>query len=187
MFFPETRSYSPFDRQVVMLQNKVDVKNDTRSYLISISFTASSADEAARVVNAIAVEYLRAKAIQRKRDAVTAAEIELARQLAVNGDKHPKVLQAADELGVARAAVKAIMAPGDGGQGAVTTDESVKLAIPNRTPTSPKGSVTLGLALILGFLSGVGMAVWRDRLEPRQFLFRPALAARRTGLHRSLA
>ena len=95
-----------------MLQNRVEVTKDTRSYLISISFTASSADEAARVVNAIAVEYLRDKAIQRKRDAVTAAEIELARQLAVNGDKHPKVLQAADELEVARAALKAIMAPG---------------------------------------------------------------------------
>jgi capsular polysaccharide biosynthesis protein len=183
MFFPETRSFSPFDRQVVMLQNKVDVKNDTRSYLISISFTASSADEAARVVNAIAVEYLRAKAIQRKRDAVTAAEIELARQLAVNGDKHPKVLQAADELGVARAAVKAVMAPGEGGQGAVTTDESVKLAIPNRTPTSPKGLVILGLSFLLSLLAGIGLVMWSDRrgLEPRQFLFDPLLPRLRSG------
>jgi capsular polysaccharide biosynthesis protein len=183
LFFPETRSYSPFDRQVTMLQNKVEVKNDTRSYLISISFTASSADEAARVVNAIAVEYLRAKAVQRKRDAVTAAEIELARQLAVNGDKHPKVQQAADELGVARAALKAVMAPGEGGQDAVTTDESVKLAMPNRTPTSPKGFVILGLSFLLSLLAGIGLAVWSDRrgLEPRQFLFDPLLPRLRSG------
>ena len=44
-----------------MLRNKVAVMNDTRSYLISISFTAPSADEAARVVNAFAIEYLRDK------------------------------------------------------------------------------------------------------------------------------
>ena len=58
MFLPETRNHSPFDRQVAMLRNKVEVMKDTRSYLISISFTARSADEAARVVNAIALEYL---------------------------------------------------------------------------------------------------------------------------------
>jgi hypothetical protein len=161
----------------------VEVKNDTRSYLISISFTASSADEAARVVNAIAVEYLRAKAIQRKRDAVTAAEIELTRQLAVNGDKHPKVLQAADELGVARATLKAVMAPGEGGPGAVTIDESVKLAIPNRTPTSPKGLVILGLSFLLSLLVGIGLVMWSDRrgLEPRQFLFAPLRPRVRSG------
>ena len=183
MFFPETRSYSPFDRQVVMLQNRVEVKNDTRSYLIFISFTASSADEAARVVNTIAVEYLRAKSIQRNRDAVTAAEIELARHRAVNGDKHPKVLQAADELGVARATLKAVMAPGEDGQDAVTTDESVKLAIPNRTPTSPKGLVILGLSFLLSLLVGIGLVMWSERrgLEPRQFLLDLLLPRLRSG------
>jgi capsular polysaccharide biosynthesis protein len=183
LFFPETRSYSPFDRQVVMLQNRVEVRNDTRSYLISISFTASSADEAARIVNTIAVEYIRAKAIQRKRDAVTAAEIELARQLAVNGDKHPKVLQAADELGVARVALKAVMAPGEDGQDAVTADEGVKLAIPNRTPTSPKGLVILGLSFLLSSLAGIGLVMWSDRrsLEPRQVLLDLLLPRLRSG------
>ncbi len=183
MFFPETRSYSPFDRQVAMLQNKVEVKNDTRSYLISISFTASSADEAARVVNAIAVEYLRAKSIQRKRDAVTAAEIELARQLGVNGDKHPKVLQAADELGAARAALNAVMAASEDGQDAVTSEESVKLAIPNRTPTSPKGFAILGLSFLLSLLAGIGLVMWSDRrgLKPRQFLLDLLLPRLRSG------
>jgi len=54
----------------------------------------------------------------------------------------------------------------------IVADESVTLAIPNHTPTSPKGSVILGMALILGLLSGVGLAVWRDRLgpEPRRRL-----------------
>ena len=170
MFLPETLNYSPFDRQVAMLRNKVGVAKDTRSYIISISFTACSADEAARVVNTVAVEYLRDKWIQRKRGAVSAAEAELSRLLAVNGDKHPKVLQAADALDAARADLKAFMGSDEGGQarssGARTTD--VRLAVPNRTPTSPKGKVVLGLACMLGLLAGVGFAIWRDwrRHEP---------------------
>ena len=41
MFLPETRNYSPFDRRVAMLRNKVEVMKDTRSYLIALSFTAT--------------------------------------------------------------------------------------------------------------------------------------------------
>jgi hypothetical protein len=171
MFFPETRNYSQFDRTVAMLRNKVEVVKDTRSYLISISFTGSSADEAAGIVNAVALEYLRDKAVQRRQEAVTAAEDELTRQLAVNGEKHPKVLQASDALGGARAALDVAMSPKEGGRGAIAAD-NVKLAIPNRTPTSPKGFVILGLSFILGLLGGVGLAVWCDRrgFEPRNFL-----------------
>ena len=87
MLFPETRNHS---------RNKVEVVKDARSYLISISFTARSADEAARIVNAIALEYLRAKKILRGQSAVSAAQGELWRQLAIYGEKHPKVLQSAD-------------------------------------------------------------------------------------------
>ena len=168
MFLPETRNYSPLDRTVAMLRNKVAVMNDTRSYLISISFTAPSADEAARVVNAFAIEYLRDKDLQRRRDAVAAAEGELGRQLAIYGEKHPKVLQAADGLDAARASLKAGMSPQDGGQDEVTSDESVKLALPNRTPTSPKGFVILGLSFLLGLLAGIGLAIWRDRRDEKR-------------------
>ena len=170
MFLPETRNHSPFDRQVAMLRNKVGVMKDARSYLISISFTARSADEAARVVNAIALEYLWDKTNHRRRDAVTAAEGELARQLMIYGEKHPKVLQVAHALDAARAALKAGMGQEDGGRDAImdgrdasATDGSVKLALPNRTPTSPKGFMILGFSIMLGLLAGIGLAVWRDR------------------------
>ena len=153
-----------------MLRNKVEVMKDTRSYLISISFTARSPDEAAGVVNAIALEYLWDKTIHRRRDAVTAAEGELARQLMIYGEKHPKVLQVAEGLDAARAALKAGMGPEVGGRDAIAdgrdaimADGSVKLALPNRTPTSPKEFMILGLSIMLGLLAGIGLAVWRDR------------------------
>src|SRR5690349_5517059 len=166
MFFPETRSESRFDRKLATLRNNVEVTKDTRSYLIAISSATSSATEAARIVNAVATEYVRDKWIQRAREAAIAAEVELARQRAINGDKHPKVLQAVEALEAARADVKALMVRGD--QGSLRASEGLKLAVPNHTPTSPKGMVVLGLFWLFGLLAGVGSAVWRDRrgLEP---------------------
>jgi uncharacterized protein involved in exopolysaccharide biosynthesis len=168
MFFPETRVQSRFDREMATLRNKVEVSKDTRSYLVAVSFTASSADEAARVVNTIAAEYVRDKGMQHRREAVIAAEAELTRQRAVNGHKHPRVVQAVDALEVARAALKALAEPDEGGQNSAQTDEGVRLALPNHTPTSPKGLVILALSCLLGLVAGIGLAIMRDRrgLEP---------------------
>jgi uncharacterized protein involved in exopolysaccharide biosynthesis len=172
MFFPETRNPSPFDRRVAMLRGKVEVAKDTRSYLIFISFTTRSADEAARIVNAIAIEYLRDKAIQRRQDAVAAAEAELGQQLATYGERHPKVLKAADELVEKRIALKEALSPDEQRPEVFVAGESIKLAVPNRTPTSPRGKVILGLSVILGLMAGIGLALWCDwrGLEPRQLL-----------------
>jgi uncharacterized protein involved in exopolysaccharide biosynthesis len=164
-FLPETRNYSPFDRVVAMLRNKVVVMNDTRSYLISISFTASSADEAAQVVNAFVAEYLRDKAKQRRLDKMNSAETELRQQLAVYGDKHPKTLQTVAQLEAERASLEAPMNPPDDDQDEVVKDQGVKRAVPNQTPTSPNGSVILGLSFLSALLAGIGLAVWRDRRE----------------------
>jgi len=51
----------------------------------------------------------------------------------------------------------------DGRDASVTDGRRVKLALPNRTPTSPKGFVILGLSIMLGLLAGIGLAVWHDR------------------------
>lgn len=160
-YLPETRNHSPFDRTVAMLRNKVMVMNDTRSYLISISFTASSAEEAVQVVNAFVIEYLSDKVRQRRLN----REVELRQQLAVYGEKHPKALQALAELDAERAALEAAMNPRDSDQEEVADDQSVKLAVPNHTPTSPKGLLILGLLLLTALLAGIGMAIWRDRRE----------------------
>jgi uncharacterized protein involved in exopolysaccharide biosynthesis len=168
MFLPETRNLSPFDRTVAMLRSKVGVMHDTRSYLISISFTASSPEQAAWVVNAFAIEYLRDKAIQTRLDKVNSAEVALRQQLAVYGDKHPKTLQAAEELDAARASLELAMNPQDGDQNEISIDSSVKLAVPNQTPTSPKGFVILGLSFLSALLAGIGLAIWRDRREDKR-------------------
>jgi uncharacterized protein involved in exopolysaccharide biosynthesis len=165
---PETRNHSPFDRTVAMLRNKVAVMNDTRSYLISVSFTAASPDEAARVVNAFAIQYLRDKAVQRGLDRVNSAAAELQRQLAVYGDKHPKALHAGAELDAARTAFEAEMKSQDDDRDQITGDQSIKLAVPSQTPTSPNGFIILGLFFLSGLLAGIGLAVWLDGRESKR-------------------
>jgi len=160
---PETRSLSPFDRTVAMLRNKVAVMNDTRSYLISISFTAPSAHESARVVNAFVIQYLRDKAIQRQIDRLNSAEGALQQQMAVYGEKHPKAWHAAVERDAARVALEAAMNSQDGDQGDIAGDQSVRLAVPNQTPTSPNGFVILGLSFLSALLAGICLAIWLDR------------------------
>jgi uncharacterized protein involved in exopolysaccharide biosynthesis len=165
---PQTRSHSPFDRAVSMLRNKVAVINDTRSYIISISFTAPSPDEAARVVNAFLHQYLRDKAIQHGLDRVNSAGAELQQQLAIYGDKHPKTLHAMAELDAARTAFEAVTSPQDHAQDEIVTDQSVSLAVPNQTPTSPNGFVILGFSFLSALLAGIGLAIWLDRRESKR-------------------
>jgi uncharacterized protein involved in exopolysaccharide biosynthesis len=164
-FLPETRRHSPFDRAVALLRSKIVVTNDSRSYLISVSFTALSPDEAARVANAVVIEYFRDKVVQRNLERVNAAEAQLGQQLAVYGDKHPKTLQAVAELDAARASFEAAKNPQGGDQDEIPSDQDVKLAVPNQTPTSPRGFVILGLSFLSALLAGIGLAIWRDRKE----------------------
>ncbi len=160
---PETRNSSALERQVAQLRNRIAVAKDPRSYLITISMTAASAEQAATIVNAIALEYMRSKRITRAQIALAVAETELVRQLGVYGDRHPKVLHAQDSVEAARSAMNAAARFQDGELDAVSSDEAVKLAVPNRTPTSPKGLLILGMSALVGLLLGGGVALWWDR------------------------
>ena len=56
---PETVVSAPLERAAAHVAQRLKVINDTRSYLISVSFTAASPEKAAKVANAFALEYVR--------------------------------------------------------------------------------------------------------------------------------
>ncbi len=168
MLLPETLENSAFDRTVATLRSRLVVMSDTRSYLISVSYTAPSAVEAARMVNTLAQEYVRDKALQRNSSAVVAAEEELGRQLAIYGEKHPKVLRAMEGLEAARAVVNGTVNAEN--PGSITTGESVTLAVPNHIPTSPKGVKILGVSFVLALPTGIVLAVRYDRRASKRKL-----------------
>jgi uncharacterized protein involved in exopolysaccharide biosynthesis len=160
---PETAFASPLERAIARVRNRLAVRNDTRSYLISVSFTASSPAKAAKVANAFAVEYLRVKAVQHLADAVSAAHRELLRRSTIYGERHPSVVQVKAELDAARIRMQAAVSRPEAAAHQIVPTGAITLAEPSTTPSSPNGRVILGLALACAVVSGIGLAIWLDR------------------------
>lgn len=162
---PEVAVTSPLERAASRVRHGLAVTNETRSYLISISFTASSPEKAANVANAFPLEYLRVKTMQRLTDAVTAASSELARRSWIYGERHPSIVQVKGELAAARSRLQAVASRPEVTARGIASGGGVTLAEPSPTPSSPKGFVILGLAFVFAMVSGIGLAVWLDRRQ----------------------
>jgi uncharacterized protein involved in exopolysaccharide biosynthesis len=164
-FFPETVVSLPLERAAARVTRRLTVTNLVRSYLISVSFTADSPEKAAKVANAFAFEYVRAKTIQRLVEAVTTASHELVRQSGVYGEKHPRILQIKTELETARSRLQAAVSEPEGTAEKAPPGSTIMLAEPTPTPSSPKGVMIFGLAFLFALISGIVLALW---LESRQ-------------------
>jgi uncharacterized protein involved in exopolysaccharide biosynthesis len=162
---PETVVSLPLERAAARVRQRLTVTNDTRSYLISVSFTAASPEKAAKVANAFAFEYVRAKTVQRLEDVVAAASSELARRSAIYGEKHPSILQAKTELEAARTRFQAAVNEPEVTARKSTPGDAITLAEPSPTPSSPKGLIILALAFLSAVICGIGLAVWFDRSQ----------------------
>jgi uncharacterized protein involved in exopolysaccharide biosynthesis len=160
---PETIVSSPLERAAARTRQRLTVANDPRSYLISISFTAASPDKAATVANAFALEYVRAKTLQRLADAVAAANRKLVQQSATYGERHPSILQAKAELEAAQLRLQAAAKRTELAEREIGPTSGVTLAEPNPTPSSPRGGVILGLTFLTAVISSMGLAIWLDR------------------------
>jgi uncharacterized protein involved in exopolysaccharide biosynthesis len=161
---PETTAAMPgLDRAVGRVRGKLAVANSTQTYVISISFTASSPGKAAKVANAFALEYARIKKLRRASDAIAAASRELTRQLMIYGELHPSVEQFKRKLEAERALWQAEADQPEMTAREVSPSDGIALAEPNLTPSSPKGAVILGVAFVVAVVCGVGLALWRDR------------------------
>lgn len=105
-----------------------------------LSLAAIALVLAVAVIPSMPRKYKAEALVQRRGDIVNAADNEPSRQRAIYDDRHPKALQAADGLDAPRASLKAVMSPQEGGHDDVVPDESVKQAVPNRTPGARRDS-----------------------------------------------
>jgi uncharacterized protein involved in exopolysaccharide biosynthesis len=160
--FPERAVNSQLERAVSSIGKRLEVTNNPRSYLISVSFTASSPEKAANIANAFALEYLRAKAIQRLTDAVSMERQKLAQESSIYGERHPSVVRVRAQLEATRLRLQALTTKAEAAPGE-TFGGGLTLAQSNPTPTSPRGVVILGGALVLALTIGIGCAIWLDR------------------------
>jgi len=86
------------DLAVNELMRKITVTSQARSYLISVATTAGDPERAARLANAVALEYLRGQMLQQLADTQAAAERELTQLSSVYGVRHPSYVLARTRL-----------------------------------------------------------------------------------------
>jgi capsular polysaccharide biosynthesis protein len=83
---------SPRDIAISRLMRQIVVTNDPRSYLITVTVTASDPKRAARLANWVASEYLRGRLREQATGDHAAAEREVVGLSAVLGPRHPTYL-----------------------------------------------------------------------------------------------
>jgi uncharacterized protein involved in exopolysaccharide biosynthesis len=150
---------SPCDVAVGELMQKVVVTNEPRSYFISIMFTARDPEQAARLANAVALEYLRAQLLQQLVHAQAEVERHLAQLSSVYGVRHPSYVHERARLENLQSRLSALR---DG----PLTEDAVKLVtgelfVPaqrNTVPVGPKIKLILGLTLGAGLAAGIWLA-----------------------------
>jgi hypothetical protein len=137
------------------LMRKITVSSEARSYLISVAATAVDPERAARLANAVALEYLRGQMLQQLADVQAAAERELTQLSSVYGVRHPSYVLARPRLHTLQNRLTALR---DGPPG----DDIVRLVIgqsfvrpkdvrPFRSPYHFDPGLTAGAALGLGY------------------------------------
>jgi uncharacterized protein involved in exopolysaccharide biosynthesis len=149
-----TPTPSLHDLAVNELMRQVTVTNEPRSYLISIAMTSENPEQAAALVNAIALEYLRSQMMQHLTDTQADTERELAGLSSVYGVRHPSYLQSRtrlEQLQTHLGALRDGTSPLDEIESA--TGQSLLAADKVIVPSGPN------IKLILGLTTGAALAL----------------------------
>lgn len=152
------------DLAVNELMRRITVASGTRSYVISVATTAGDPERAARLANAVALEYLRGQMLQQLADTQAAAERELTQLSSVYGVRHPSYVLARTRLDALQDRLTALRdGPPD--------DDTVRLVIGQSFVAAEKTFVPSGppIILILGLTAGaaLGLGIWLAlRLAP---------------------
>ena len=142
------------DLAVNELTRKITVTSETRSYLISVAATAGDPERAARLANAVALEYLRGQMLQQLADTQAVAEGELTELSSVYGVRHPSYVLAHTRLDTLQNRLTALRnGPPDDDTVRFVTGQSFVAAEKTLFPSGPR------IILILGLTAGAALSV----------------------------
>jgi len=144
---------SPRDVAVNELMRRVTVTNEPRAYFISVAVTAGDPERAARLANAVALEYLRGQMLQQLADAQGAAERELNQLSSVYGERHPNYIVRRMRLDNLQARLSALRDGSPAEDAAKLIGQSFVAAEKVTVPSGPN------IILILGLTVGAALAV----------------------------
>ena len=144
-FWQSRPSSSATSRIAAGLLKQLDVTNDPRSLLIRVSYTSTSPEQSARIANAFAEAYLRARAAKW-------AQQTLADLATTYGPKHPRVLKAQAQLEYAlRSPIVS------------DTAQILSWASPPVSPSGPNRSLIVAVFFICSFAAGTILALLLER------------------------
>lgn len=153
----ETAGPSSRDLAEEQLIRRVTVTSDPRSYLVSISVTASDPAWAAKLANAIALEYLREQLQQQVSESYAAAEREMSDVSSMYGARHPAYQIARSKLDNLLAQLRTLRDdPFDEAVAARVAGQSFVAARNVMVPSGPNILLVLGLTAV----AAVGIGSW---------------------------
>jgi uncharacterized protein involved in exopolysaccharide biosynthesis len=161
------------DSAVTALMRDTKVSNDFRSYLITVSVTASDPAHAAMLANAIAAEYSREQAVQQLAESLAAAQQRLSDISVVYGPQHPSYLKARADVTSLESRLHTLRDPTaafarpdlagfDGG-----IAQSLMRAEKVMVPSGPNKKLVLAVAAVIGLGVGAALAMLFGRLRRR--------------------
>jgi uncharacterized protein involved in exopolysaccharide biosynthesis len=150
------------DLVAAKLLRNLTVKTEARAYLITVSYTAGDPEVAALIANAFVAESLKISRLQKAYEQRALAEAALWGQIATLGERHPDVARARARLAAAESFLRAEKHDQTRAVES-TTSESVIAAEAVAVPSSPNPPLIIGVAALLGFVAGLGIAILVDR------------------------
>lgn len=150
------------DRAAARLVRGLSVKTEPRVYRIAVRYTASEPELAAQITNAFIIEFLRLTALQTLSEQRVDAQKALSGQLALFGEKHPRVAAAKARVAAADAFLKAQLGKSLE-EVERTAGENVTFAQPIAVPSSPNHPLLIGISLFLGLVVSIGSVLWMAR------------------------
>jgi len=161
----ETTGPSSRDLAAEQLIRQIKVASDPRSYLVSISVTALDPEWAAKLANAVALEYLRGQLLQQVSESYAAAEREMSDLSSVYGVHHPAYESARAKLDVLRLQLAALRDQQfDEAAATRVAGQSFVAAQKVMVPSGPNIVFVLGLtaAAALGIGSWLALQPWSN-------------------------
>jgi uncharacterized protein involved in exopolysaccharide biosynthesis len=168
------------DIAAAKLLRNLTVKTDPRAYLITVSYSAGNPELAALIANAFVAESLKVHALQRLNEQRASAQAALSELITTLGERHPSVARARVKLAGVAAQLEAEKLNSKS-----APNESVIAAQAIAVPSSPNPQLLVGIALLVGLIAGVGIAVVLDRFDKPLPSGKMARAGVRRGANRA--
>lgn len=153
------------DAATKKLMTRLVVKNEPRSNIVTIDYTAGSALEAARIANAVVAEFVDARRVQKLAARVETARNELTNLRMVYGAQHPNMARAKDSLERAEDALLAEQNREPPNETELAALGYVVTARPSTIPSGLGAFNILGIAAVMGLLCGILYALAKASLK----------------------